>query len=162
MSDKDFDLEHLRHRLDYNPNTGKFKWKNGRNKGKQAGHVNGSGYRYIQVNGRHSFQWRAHRLAWYMHYGVMPPEILDHINCVKDDNRISNLREADYTTNQYNVQRRNTTNIYKHETSGRWRVRVWVRGIRKHLGYFDTIDEAAKIRDKFLDELHGEFRYKGI
>jgi len=56
---------------------------------------------YIQVHG-----WLAHRLAWYLYYGVMPRYEIDHINGDKGDNRIENLREVTPSQNiRYSKQR---------------------------------------------------------
>jgi len=38
--------------------------------------------------------YKAHRLAYLYHYGYFPENGLDHKNRKRDDNRISNLREA--------------------------------------------------------------------
>ncbi|MBK8106016.1 MAG: HNH endonuclease [Betaproteobacteria bacterium] len=58
------------------------------------------GYRQVRVNGK---QYREHHLVWLLHNGRMPSGELDHINCVRDDNRIENLREC---TREQNTQNR--------------------------------------------------------
>jgi hypothetical protein len=80
--------------LSYEPRFGYFFWKINRGSSK-AGDVAGSvcpdGYRLIKVDGK---SYKAHRLAWLMTHGEWPAEQIDHINGVRTDNRIVNLREA--------------------------------------------------------------------
>lgn len=101
--------ERLRSLIDYDAQTGVFAWKP---RGHRAGtHCNrarhpGSvskqtGYLTIRVDGK---LYQAHRLAWLHHFGEWPPLHLDHINCVKLDNRIANLRSADDKLNRENVR----------------------------------------------------------
>jgi hypothetical protein len=44
----------------------------------------------------------AHRLAWLWWFGEWPEGGLDHINRIRNDNRIDNLREATRSENQRN------------------------------------------------------------
>src|SRR5689334_22074801 len=109
------DIELLRKLLDYDPETGLFRWKarspamfdgnatrcnrwNGRLAGKEAGNVRGDGYRSIDVG---NIKYLAHRLAWALHHGEEPIEI-DHINGDRGDNRYANLREVTRTENNMN------------------------------------------------------------
>ena len=134
--------------LDYDKNSGIFTWKTDRNGGAVAGDVAGcltkKGYIQIRVLGSRYF---AHRLAWLAVYGKFPSEFLDHKNNNKQDNRICNLREA--TRNQ-NMQNRPT---FSNNTSGlkgarfeshcnKWRAQIYLNGKNKHLGLFDTAEEA--------------------
>lgn len=75
--------------------------------GKRAGNPNNRGYRAIRIC---SVTFLEHRLAWWMVHGVMP-DFIDHINGVKDDNRINNLRPATKQQNNVNkpVGKNNTT-----------------------------------------------------
>jgi hypothetical protein len=90
--------EEIREWLEYNPHTGDLIWLKDRGPIK-AGAVAGTllkGYlqtRFDKVN------YRCHRVAWFLHYGVQP-YILDHVNNVKTDNRIVNLQEV---TDQENL-----------------------------------------------------------
>ena len=66
--------------------------------GKEVGYLDKStGYRYVEING---ISYYSHRLIWFMHYGTWPKGQIDHINGIKDDNRIENLREATASENQ--------------------------------------------------------------
>jgi hypothetical protein len=84
----------IREIIAYDPITGKFTWlvhTPGRTRGKEAkGTVANNGYIHIRVDRR---IYLAHRLAWYLSYGMWPNTI-DHINRIKTDNRLSNLRDV--------------------------------------------------------------------
>jgi hypothetical protein len=72
--------------------------------GSTAGSVKRNGYVAIKIDG---VLYKAHRLAWYLGTGVWPaPEIeIDHINRVKGDNRLCNLRLVTRIGNQANTER---------------------------------------------------------
>lgn len=147
--------QRLRDLLDYNPETGEFIWRP-----KPAGCVNKKGYAHICVDG---IRYPAHRLAWLHVYGEWPPEMIDHANTVRDDNRIANLRKAT------NGQNKSNCRAYKGSASGTkgvypsFRGKPWRSQIRKpdggiaHLGHFDTIEEASAAYFEAAKKYHGEF-----
>ena len=80
--------------MDYDPDTGVFRWKasrGARRAGAVAGHLASIGYWYIQVDGRH---YLAHRLAWLITNGAFPADQIDHIDGDRANNRLANFREA--------------------------------------------------------------------
>jgi len=92
--------------LSYDKASGDFVWlKSGRGRFKRAGMKAGSerpdGYQCICVDGK---QWLSHRLAWVMHYGEEPPEVIDHIDRNKSNNAISNLRDGSGGINEHNAK----------------------------------------------------------
>jgi len=95
--------------LTYDPYTGLFTWLvdaySNKVKGKIAGSIK-EGYINISIDRK---LYRAHRLAWLYVNGVFPSEI-DHINRVKSDNRICNLREV---SRSENCQNRSTSKRVK-------------------------------------------------
>jgi hypothetical protein len=114
------------------------------------------GYENIMVdNVRH----KSHRLAWFYMHGEWPPHQVDHINRVRGDNRIANLRLA---TRAENLQNRN---LSKNNTSGhegvKWNGRVgkWYAQIshnkeRMHLGSYSNIEDAIAARSAARLKLH--------
>ena len=90
----------------------------------------------------------AHRLAWLYVYGCWPDEI-DHINQIRDDNRIANLRSVDRTTNCQNASRQKSesgvTGLVKRYT-GKWEARIQVNKKYIYLGIFSTKSEAIAAR----------------
>ena len=97
-------LEELKEFLDYNPDTGIFIWKKqvaqNIKVGQEAGAMNSNGY--IQIRFKNS-PYLAHRLAYYMYYGIHPLEkLVDHIDGDKTNNKIDNLRLATNSQNGMN------------------------------------------------------------
>ena len=139
--------------LKYDPQTGHFTWREnrpgGRGKiGKRAGYMHHTGYRYVRLDG---FTVIEHRLAWFYVYGFWPKNDLDHVNRVRHDNRIENLRETTRAENCQNqpVRKSNksgVTGVYFHKASGKWAVYISVNKKQLHLGVYDTLDEAVSAR----------------
>jgi len=158
-----FSFQAVSELLAYDPETGIFRCKvdcgNGVRAGSIAGGVN-RGYRLISVLGR---RLKAHRLAWLLSYGVLPPSQIDHINCDGRDNRLSNLRLATQTLNNANrrAQARAVHNLPKgvHATDkpNRFRARIKANGRRIDLGRFDTVAEARQAYMAAAIELFGPF-----
>ena len=68
--------------------------------GNRAGCLDRSrGYRRVRVN---KVNYYEHILIWIMETGSAPTHQIDHINGVKDDNRIENLRDVTPTENNQN------------------------------------------------------------
>ena len=90
----------------------------------------------------------AHRIAWYMTYGKWPAGEIDHINGVKTDNRIINLRDVQRQTNIHNQSRPQKGNrsgylgVMWAVQRKTWFARIAVNGKRKHLGTFKTPEAA--------------------
>ncbi len=90
--------------VSYDPKTGLLFWKKtidgrGANKvkvGDIVGCKNSKGYLQFCFKGR---RLKNHRVAWFLHYGYWPINEIDHINGIKDDNRIDNLRDVDGSLN---------------------------------------------------------------
>lgn len=132
--------------------------------GKKAGHINNRGYEAICI-GRKIY--RAHRLAWVFVYGVIPKEI-DHINGIRSDNRIVNLRECSSRQNSYNRKKviaTKTSSVYKgvcwSSYHRKWIARITINGKDKHLGAFINADDAWKAYKEKARELHGAFYREG-
>ena len=152
--------ERLKELLDYDPETGVFVWKVNRGRtakaGTPAGNKNHDGYNRIMVDGKH---YMAHRLAWFYVYGVWPANELDHINRERGDNKISNLRKASRLENMWNRARHsNNTSGYAgvswSKLHNKWRADIQVNGKGKHLGLFNTPEEAHTAYLAAKEELH--------
>lgn len=151
--------------LDYDPETGLFRWRERRSgpgkKGWFAGCKSSTGHCQIKVDGR---TLKAHRIAYYIIYGELPPGI-DHINEIKTDNRIANLRSATRSQNKANISRvcTNTSGVRGvswHEQSQKWRAQIKVDGKVQYLGLFDCIHKGAQARRDAELEYYGEFAPK--
>jgi hypothetical protein len=127
-----------------------------RNVGDALGKINDRGYVIATVQGD---VYRVHRLIFLWHYGVMPEQI-DHINGVRDDNRIDNLRPA---TSSENAQNRmassvsGTKGVYWHKQINRWVASICVNRKNIHLGSFENIDAAKAVAMQARKDAHGSF-----
>lgn len=81
---------------------------------------------------------KAHQLAWYLYYNKCPI-LLDHINRIKDDNRIENLREV---TNQENMFNNNCSGYSWRKNRNMWVSTIKVDNKSIYLGSFCTEEEA--------------------
>ena len=142
----------LQYLLDYDPHSGAFCWANPTSPRVQTGLTcachDKYGYIVVRLDTR---LYKAHQLAWLYTHGVFTPE-LDHINRIRDDNRIVNLRAALRSEQMHNagMLRNNTSGakgVSYHKASRKWHARIWVAGICRSLGYFSTVEEAKKERD---------------
>lgn len=108
---------------------------------------------------------RAHRVIWAMAHGNWPENDIDHINHDRSDNRLANLRVVSRAENLRNMTKRrdNTSGVagvtWK-KSSGRWNASIFTGGKRRHLGYFDTIAEAARARSD-AERAHGFHKNHG-
>lgn len=139
---------------------GEIYWKKQNNRhpiDKPAGYVNSNGYRLIKYQGKQIY---AHRLIWIMHGNVLQDQI-DHINRNPLDNRIENLRNADYSSNAFNTELRSDNksgvrgvswcNTYK-----KWTVQLFDHK-KKITKRFVDLNDAKHFSEIKRKELHGEF-----
>ncbi len=98
---------------------------------------------YICIHGSNNFKGnvKGHHFAYYMIYGHVNFEELDHINRIKTDNRISNLR---ILTNQQNSFNSNAKGYSWHKPNQKWVSRIVLNGKLIHLGYFNIEEEARQ------------------
>lgn len=166
----ELDITLLRRIVQYVPHTGDLYWKprtpdlfrgnsrccaegqcaqwNGQNAGHSAlGSITTSGYLKGAIFGR---TFLAHRVAWAAYHGNWPTQV-DHINGVRTDNRIINLRQASDIENQRNrrlpsINKSGRIGVFWHEVDSCWRAFIGVRGRRIHLGSFKEKDAAIAAR----------------
>jgi hypothetical protein len=144
MTDSLFDY------VQYNPETGVFRWKQSRGpvrKGQIAGSIN-HGYRRIKIKDK---TYSAHRLAWYMVHGEWPENEIDHIDGNKDNNSIKNLRPATRSQNMMNSSNKPRTDntsgargVYYHKQREKWSAMITVKRKQIYLGIFDDKEEAIE------------------
>jgi len=152
-------LSELRRHLRYEPTTGDLIWlidRPGRVSmppGSTAGSINKSGYRVVVYMG----QWiKAHRLAWLLFHGQDPfGHDIDHVNRMKSDNRIGNLRLATRSQNAANNSRWKGGAVRL--PSGRWQASCRTPNGSRYLGSYDTREEAAAIASAFRQQTYGGF-----
>jgi hypothetical protein len=152
----------VRELLDYNMDTGVFRWRvfvgSKATAGSEAGRVDGHGYIRLSVDKVKDIS--AHRLAWFYVYGKWPDMHIDHINGVKTDNRISNLREADRSINMQNQRKANRDNptgmlgVSWREKYKHFRAVISIGKKQKHIGSFRTAEEAHAAYLAVKREIH--------
>lgn len=129
--------------------------------GKPKGTLRKDGYLVVWYQGRVEY---AHKLA-YILQGLNPPEMVDHINGIRSDNRWVNLREANNTLNQYNrrgtSKARNKKGAYYNKRKGTWYSLIRYTGKREYLGSFQTEAAAHAAYLARAKEVHGEYAYRG-
>jgi hypothetical protein len=147
--------EDIKALVDYDPETGMFS-KNGL----AIGHYT---YGYLRLYLRKN-NYQAHRIAWTYVHGdwVFPNVVVDHMNGIRHDNRIANLRLATHTENMQNKLKPQGKNpflgVTKEQFSDKWRASIYSNGKRIHLGYaFSTPEDARDAYLKAKRELHSGF-----
>ena len=165
------DLDYLRQCLSYDPESGALTWKrrprehfkndgawrycNNLLAGRSAGSVTPKGYITIHVAGGN---YPAHRIAWLIHYGKEPKDQIDHVDQIKSNNALCNLREATNTDNQRNTSlRKNSssgvTGVTWYRPTGKWLATIRANGKRIHLGYFSNKKDAEAARSAAAEKL---------
>lgn len=139
--------------LYYSPSDGTLRWKVRCGKRSRidgiSGSKSGNGYVQIRVKGNSGL---AHRIIWELHHGPIPEGMeIDHINHVKDDNRIENLRLVDNPENGKNKSKfkRNTsgkTGVYYHKRDNVWIASIGTGKKLVHLGNFKEKADAIAAR----------------
>jgi hypothetical protein len=134
-----------------------FEYKDGDliRKDKVAGCLHKAGYRQIKIN---NLIYPAHRLVWVYHNGSINENMqIDHINGIKYDNRIENLRLVTAQENCFNRSRLNAKGYTWNKDVSKWQASIWVKGKMKYLGLFSNERDA---RNAYLDNCkiyHKEF-----
>ena len=101
---------------------------------------------YVQISILPYGVAKGHRLAWLLHYGEWPTGQIDHINGVRHDNRIENLRLASAELNAQN--KRNPLSGNKSGWlgvtyyAGAYRASLMHRRKQHCIGMFKTPEEA--------------------
>lgn len=101
----------------------------------------------------------AQRVVWAVLKDAWPTSQIDHINGVRTDNRIENLRSVSPAENAKNQKtRRNNTSgfqgVYWHESRGKWSAQIRLQTKLHFLGYFSKFDDACSKR-KFAERQMG-------
>jgi len=153
--------ERLKEKLQYDPETGLFKWivKPAGNckDGWFEGTKNKGGYRSICVDCK---IYLAHRLAWLYMTGKWPEQVIDHRDGVTNNNRITNLRDVSLYTNQQNLQKPPITNksgyigVSWKAKQKQWIAQISSNGVKKYLGGYSTPEEASTVYQSAKELYH--------
>lgn len=146
----------LRKIFRYDTDTGLF-WNLATNK-RAGGDKTNDGYLRISID---SCAYRAHRLAWLYVHGVWP-NLIDHINGDRTDNRLCNLREVSRSQNSWNSTHSRKTisglkGVHYRAESKKYRARIVINGKLVTLGHFNTPQEAQQAYLEQAKKVHGSF-----
>ena len=157
MSKPSVSPETIRTLLDYDPDTGVMVWRkrepelfssekaqktwNSRFAGKEIGSRHTHGYLKACINYEQHF---VHRLAFAHYYGRWPENEIDHINGIRTDNRIENLRDVTRTENLQNQKLSSLRSrpdgllgVHWNKDQNKWVAHIKVGKKSRHLGVFD-------------------------
>lgn len=157
--------EEVRECLDYNPDTGVFKWKsrdastkggrifNAKFAGKEAGgRVKGRdvGYLRIRIKG---IMIKAHRLAFICMGEDWPDSDVDHIDGNINNNRWNNLRRVDRKGNGrnqklYRTNKSGVPGVYWNKSKSKYDVQIGSGKYREYIGCSKDFNDAVKMRKK--------------
>lgn len=147
----------MKARLILNRESGSLTWIKSRYKsriGKEAGCLCPDGYVTIKINenNKHNY-FKAHRLAWLLEYKKWPQKKIDHINGIRNDNRIANLREVTPRENNQNTKKHRDGKLVGacfNKENKKWRSVIQINKKNIHLGYFETELDAHREYNKAL------------
>ena len=125
---------------------------NSRHAGNEAGWYGDSGYKMVTIHGRDIY---FHRVAFAIATGEWPSGEIDHINRVKDDNRIDNLRVVTRQENMKNFPERvgkSGVSGIQVQNGGKFCVRIKDRDGVRRFWSFDKIEDATAKRDQARKE----------
>lgn len=147
-----FDLrKYVLETFNYDPLTGLLTLKKTRlgniKAGAEVGGLHPRGYRQMNIlYQRHM----VHRIIWLYVHGTLPAHDIDHINGIKDDNRIANLRAVTRSENMQNRQGPQKNNKFgligvNEYRPGMFRAVIVINRKQTHLGSFTTPEEAHAV-----------------
>lgn len=145
----------------YNEGTGEFTRLFSRCNANKAGILvskkTEAGYFRLWIDGR---LYMRHRLAWLYVYGEFPAGQIDHINGIRDDNRIANLRDATPAINAQNTRgpRRDSSTglrgVVWSKRERKYLAHIYVNKRSRYLGRFETAESAYAAYLTAKRELH--------
>lgn len=154
-------LEDLKQSLDYDHETGEFRWKIAVARKIAAGSIAGSmksdGRLRIQFQGKN---YLAYRLAWLLTYGKWPNGMIDHLDGNTLNNCSSNLRDVSCSVNGQNQRKAKSSNktgllgVSFDKSTSKFKAQIQLNGKKTHLGLFLTPELAYAAYLAVKRELH--------
>jgi hypothetical protein len=124
--------------------------------------VKKSGHRSVFLNvNKKLVGFSESNVVWFLAHGEWPESEIDHIDGNPQNNKIENLRLASRAEQLQNrvsgkVGRANK-GVYKRDYGNKWSAQIWVNGVCKNLGTYDSEKEAVEIRQLATEMMHGAF-----
>ena len=106
-----------------------------------------NGYAYVRISGT---DYLAHRIVWLIFHGYWP-ETVDHINRIRSDNRICNLRDVSNLENHQNMSKyasnsSGVTGVHWCKTNRVWVAKITIFKKVRKLGNFTHKADAIAAR----------------
>jgi len=151
------EADRIKATIKYDPETGQFERFDLLTKEWGKLNIKPNRHGYVQIgflidNKFHSFL--AHRVAYLLSTGELDFPFLDHINGIRSDNRLENLRTATLSQNQGN---RRELGVRLRKDTNRWQAFVKINGKKRHLGMYKDKEQAISAYRKAHAEYHKEF-----
>lgn len=149
MSTDNVTSERLRELFKYDEESGLFtriKQSGSAKQGCVATCENSNGYIVIRIDGK---LYGAHRLAWLYVHGKFPIDQIDHIDGIRTNNAIKNLRASSQYENMQNVKIKSSnksghTGVSWDSQTGSWAAQIMHKRKTIRLGRFDRLEDAAE------------------
>jgi len=121
-----------------------------------------SPYCYITIERK---QYLLHRIIYLWNHGNLP-KMIDHINNDPSDNRIENLRAANFSQNNHNrtINKNSSSGVkgvYLHKPSQKYLARIKKNNAYVYIEYFDNLEEARNAIYIARERIHGQFANHG-
>jgi hypothetical protein len=128
----------------------------------KAGAIAGGGYYQTGIQGKY---FKNHRLIFLMHHGYLP-DLIDHIDGNRLNNKIENLRPATRSQNLFNSMKSKSNKsgvkgVSWRESMKKYRARLYANKKTYELGHFEKLEDAEKAIIEARKKHHGEFANKG-
>lgn len=135
--------------VDMFPSTRDAHWWNGRYAEKEAFSTKDS-YGYLKGKLAKKM-YAAHRVIWLLHCGAWPDDQIDHINGIRDDNRIANLRSVSAAENNRNLgvsakNKSGVVGVFWLARQSKWVATIKAENRTRWLGQYESIDDAISAR----------------
>lgn len=136
-------------------------WKTDKGRAK-AGTIAGchaqKGYWIVRLNNKNYYY---HRVIYLMHTGTLP-EMIDHIDGNPSNNKIENLRPANFASNGWNqkTQSNNKSGVKGvcwNKKQQKWIANCMANGKNNYLGCFSDLKEATKVVEEFRISCHKQY-----
>ena len=124
---------------------------------------NDRGYLRVKING---WEYAVHRIIYLWHTGE-DPQIVDHIDHNRSNNKISNLRAATGSNNSWNARLRKDAKVrvkgvtYRPDKPSPWIAELRVKGKRVLHASFKTLEEAERAVKEARRIHHRGYHYDG-
>ena len=159
----ELDENALKDLLCYDPQSGFITWRydrHGISANNRAEHSDADGYLIVKIRFKaKDYNFKAHRLAWLLYYGIWPSQEIDHIDYDKSNNSINNLRDISSSHNRSrSANKKNLprgVSLHPRTPNKPYKVQIGVNKTYKNLGYFASLDEAVAAYNSAYFSAHG-------